>query len=189
MNNEKIGRFISYLLRHKPETLKLKMDKNGYVEVNELIEKINSVEKYKNSLSVEKLEEIVNTDSKRRYSYNETKTKIRAVQGHSFSVNVAKVGIPPVVLYHGTSSDAYALIRKKGIQKMNRDYVHLSKDIETAKNVGLRHCKNKKDLIIIKIDTKKMLADGYLFYVAENGVWLSNYISKEYVEKIKNPLI
>lgn len=188
MNNEKIGRFISYLLRHKPESLKLKMDKNGYVEVKELIEKVNMTEKYKNTLSIEKLEEIVATDSKKRYSYDKTKTKIRAVQGHSFSVDVAKKSIPPVVLYHGTSKEAYNIIRKKGIQKMNRDWVHLSKDIETAKNVGLRHCKNKKDLVILKIDTKRMLADSFSFFVAENGVWLSDYIPTKYIEKIENPL-
>lgn len=185
MNNEKLGRYIAYILRHKPDSIGLKIDKNGYAFVDELIEKINSTGKYRNVLTVEKLSEIVATDNKQRYSFNENKTKIRAVQGHSFSVDVAKKGIPPIILYHGTSCDAYEKIKKSGIKKMNRDFVHLSKDLETAQKVGMRHCKKEKDLVVLIIDTKKMVYDGYEFYVAENGVWLSDYIPSKYIKKYK----
>ena len=183
MTDLDLSRFLSYLLRHRPQKLNIKMDKNGYVSVDELIEKINITEKYENELTIERLERIVANDNKKRYSFNEDKSKIRAVQGHSFHVDVAKVSVPPTVLYHGTSQEAYDIIKKKGLLKMTRDFVHLSKDIETAENVGMRYAKNKNKLIVLLVDTKKMLADGYKFYVAENGVWLTDYVPPKYITK------
>ena len=63
---------------------------------------------------------------------------------------------------------------------MNRLYVHLSKDKETAINVGKRHGK----AIILEIDTKKMLNDGHKFYYSNNGVWLCDDIDFKYVRRI-----
>ena len=64
---EKLSRFISFLLRHHPETLDLKMDSEGWVNTKELIQKINSDSKY--HISKELLEEIVATDNKGRYVF------------------------------------------------------------------------------------------------------------------------
>lgn len=178
MSDIKIGKYLTYLLRHCPEALELKMDKNGYVLVSELIKKLKTT-KYK--IDLETLDRIVKTDDKQRFSYNENKTKIRCVQGHSFHVDVAKEAIPPKVLYHGTSRNAYNTIKDEGIKKVSRDYVHLSKDVYTAVNVGLRHAKDVSNLIIISVDTRAMIKDGYKFYVAENGVWLSDYIPAKYI--------
>ncbi len=184
MTDIELGKFLSYVLRHHPEDIGISIDKNGYVFVEELINKVNNTEKYRNELSYERLDRIVAENNKKRYSYNEDKTKIRAVQGHSFHVDVAKVAIPPVVLYHGTSLSAYEIIKKQGLKKMNRDYVHLSKDIETARSVGLRHAKHEKSLAILIIDCKRMLADGHKFYVAENGVWLADAVPAKYIKKM-----
>ena len=183
MTDMALGKFISYVLRHHPESIGIKLDKNGYADVLELIEKINAHPKYTNQLSIERLQHIVETNDKKRYSYNADKTKIRAVQGHSFHVDVAKKAIPPTILYHGTSKEAFAVISKKGISKMSRDYVHLSKDKETAFIVGLRHAKRQNDVVILVIDTKRMLADGYDFYIAENGVWLTDFVPAKYIKK------
>ena len=161
MDNVTVGKFLSYTLRHHPEKLGLIPDKNGYVSIDELIEKVNATEKYKNQLSRERLDEIVKNDSKQRYAYNSDRTKIRAVQGHSFHVDVAKIAVPPTKLYHGTSLKAYNTIIKQGIKKMSRDYVHLSKDIETAEMVGLRHAKHKSDLVILNIDTKAISEEEF----------------------------
>lgn len=178
MNDIKIGKYLTYLLRHCPESLKLKMDNKGYVSISELIEKLKTT-KYK--IDIEILDRIVKTDDKQRFSYNEDKTKIRCVQGHSFHVSVAKEGIPPSTLYHGTSIDNLSSIKKNGILKCSRDYVHLSSDKDTAVDVGLRHAKSLDKVIVFKIDTQKMISDGFKFYVAENGVWLIEYIPPQYV--------
>ena len=181
MTDVELGKFISYILRHHPEDVGIKLDKNGYANVSELITNINATAKYHNELSEERLQRIVDTNNKKRYSYDETGTKIRAVQGHSFHVDVAKKSVPPTILYHGTSKNAYDIIRKKGINKMNRDFVHLSSDKDTAISVGMRHAKTKENLIILEVDTKKMFADGYVFYVAENGVWLIDFVPAKYI--------
>ena len=59
---------------------------------------------------------------------------------------------------------------------MSRQFVHLSKDIETAKKVGERHGKVK----VIAIDAVKMYNDGYKFFIAENGVVLTDYVPTKY---------
>jgi putative RNA 2'-phosphotransferase len=181
MTDIELGKFISYVLRHHPENISIKLDKNGYANVEELISNINAQPKYKDELSIERLKHIVNTNDKKRYSFNEDGTKIRAVQGHSFHVDVAKVAVPPTILYHGTSQKAFNDIKKHGLKKMSRDYVHLSCDVETAQKVGLRHCKREAELVVLVVDTKKMFADNYKFLIAENGVWLTNCVPMKYI--------
>lgn len=181
MNDMKIGKFLSYVLRHHPDAINIKLDKQGYADVQELIQKINATKEYRDTLSKELLDTIVANDTKKRYAYSPDGKRIRAVQGHSFHVDVAKKAVPPVVLYHGTSAKAWQIIRKKGLQKMSRDYVHLSVDVDTAKMVGMRHAKRQNELVILAIDCKKMLADGYNFYIAENGVWLADYVPAKYL--------
>jgi putative RNA 2'-phosphotransferase len=167
----KIGRKISYLLRHNPEDLT--MDKNGWVNVNELLHKLN-ITKFI-------LDSIVDTNDKKRYSYNEDMTLIRANQGHSINVDVElEQKIPPVILYHGTSPDYIKSIMKDGLNKMNRQYVHLSSDIETAINVGKRHSKRNEPIILI-IDCKSMVKNGYKFYLSNNGVWLTDHVPQKYL--------
>jgi len=168
----KIGRKISYLLRHNPEDLS--MDKNGWVKVSDLLHKLR--------ITKSVLDSIVDTNDKKRYSYNEDMTLIRANQGHSVNVDVElKKTVPPVVLFHGTSPDYIKSILKTGLSKMNRQHVHLSSDYETAINVGQRHSK-RKDPEILVVDCKSMVKDGYDFYLSDNGVWLTDHVPPKYLK-------
>lgn len=174
---EKLSRFLSFLLRHKPEALDLYMDKEGWVNVNELIKKINSDTKY--HLNKKMLEDIVANDNKGRYVFKgKNHDFIRACQGHSIKdLDLKFESIePPDVLYHGTSKSHYKLIKTTGIKPMTRQYVHLSQDFDTAVNVGSRH----GDVVVLKIDTKKMYENGLKFYQAENGVWLTDFVDTKY---------
>lgn len=167
----RIGRKLSYLLRHDKSIV---MDDNGWVEVSTIL----------NELSVNKgiLDVIVNTNNKKRYSYNNEETKIRANQGHSLNVDVElEEKIPPIVLFHGTSPDFMKPILKNGLMKMTRQYVHLSTDLDTATSVGKRHSKNKEPEIIL-IDCMAMVKDGYKFYLSENGVWLTDHVPIKYLK-------
>lgn len=183
-NYVKISTYMSYLLRHHPETLELSMDKYGYVFVNELIEKINNTEEWKNYLTIEKLNDIVETNDKKRFAFNEDHTKIRASQGHSFYVDTLKEEIPPNILYHGTAKRFLDSILENGLKPMSREYVHLSKDTKTALNVGIRHAKTKENVVLLEIDTIKMLNDGFKFYVSENGVWGIKEVPRKYIKVI-----
>lgn len=171
----KLGRFLSLVLRHKPETIGITLDKNGWADVKELIEKVKLSERY---IDIEILERIVRENNKKRYSFNEDKSKIRANQGHSIKVELnLKEMIPPEILYHGTATKFLESIREKGILKRNRQYVHLSSDIETAKNVGQRH----GEVIILPIDITGLKKIGHKFYISENKVWLCDDIPSKYI--------
>jgi putative RNA 2'-phosphotransferase len=168
---KRISRYLAKLLRHSPEKEGLQMDNKGWVECNQVYEKLD--------INKRELEFIVKENNKQRFSFDEDKTKIRANQGHSIKVDLGfKKEYPPNVLYHGTSDKFYNSIKSYGIRKMNRTHVHLSDNIETAENVGKR--KGGK-LTILKIDARKMQKDNIDFYLSENKVWLTDYVDPKYI--------
>lgn len=169
-----LGKFISYILRHHPETVGIEVDEHGWADTEDLI---NGIAKTRN-FNMQMLEEIVRTDSKQRYSFNEDKTLIRANQGHSIPVDVElEQKNPPEILWHGTAEKYVESINQIGLIRKSRLYVHLSKDYETAKTVGSRHGKPS----VYQVNAKKMAADGYPFYLSVNGVWLTKEVSVRYL--------
>ena len=169
--------FISLILRHKPEAIGISLDEHGWADVDDLLAGIQQTRPF----SREDLEEIVKTDSKQRYSFNEDKTLIRANQGHSIPVDVELEEImPPKVLYHGSAEKYVTFIEQEGLIPKSRLYVHLSKDVDTALKVGKRHGK----AIVYLIDAEKMAQDGYKFYLSVNGVWLTKAVPTMYLHKL-----
>jgi len=174
---DKLSVFISLVLRHKPDAAGIQLDEHGWANVDELLEGVNNTGR---KIDMDMLEEIVMTDNKQRYSFNVDKTLIRANQGHSIPVDVElEEKQPPQYLYHGTADRFLKSIMSEGIKPMSRLYVHLSNDEETAVKVGKRHGKP----VILKIRAKEMWKDGIKFYLSQNGVWLTKYVDKKYVEK------
>ncbi|MCQ2468849.1 MAG: RNA 2'-phosphotransferase [Ruminococcus sp.] len=172
-----MSKFISLILRHKPETIGIQLDEHGWAEVDSLIEGINRNGGQKISMAV--LEEIVRTDEKQRYSFNEDKTLIRANQGHSVQVDVElEEKNPPEFLYHGTGEKYVDSILKEGLKPKSRLYVHLSADTETAHKVGIRHGKPH----IFRIRSGEMSRNGIKFFISANGVWLTKAVPVEYIE-------
>lgn len=163
------GKELAFLLRHDKS---YKFDEHGWREVSDLITN--------HGYTVEELDEIVETNNKKRYEYSNDKTLIRARQGHSVPVDVElDEAIPPDVLYHGTPNDEVVLnsIIEKGLIKGSRLHVHLSDTEETAKNVGRR----RGVPFVIEVDTKSMKEDGIKFYLSRNGVWLTDYVAPKYL--------
>ena len=172
-----LGKFIALILRHKPETIGITLDEHGWANVEELIAGINKT----HQIDMDTLEEIVRTDNKGRYSFNEDKTLIRANQGHSIPVNVElPITEPPEYLYHGTGEKYVSSIDEQGLIPKSRLYVHLSPDTATAKTVGSRHGKP----VIYKVKSGEMQKDGYTFYLSVNGVWLTKEVPVQYLEKL-----
>lgn len=175
MNLTKIGRYISLILRHKPDVIGITLDNHGWANVDELIKGVSK--KYR--LTIEMLEEVVATDDKQRYSFNEDKTKIRANQGHSINVDVELEEVqPPEYLWHGTGRKYVDNIMKDGLIPKSRLYVHLSDNYDTAINVGKRH----GDPVVLCIWAGDMYRDGYKFYRSKNGVWLVKHVPVEYLD-------
>ena len=173
------SKFISLILRHKPETIGISLDEHGWADVQDLIDGVNRADGH--VLDMELLEEIVRVDEKQRYSFNENHTLIRANQGHSVPVDVElEEKIPPDILYHGTGEKYVSSIDAQGLIPKSRLYVHLSSDMETAKKVGSRHGKP----IIYEINCRGMAEDGYHFFLSANRVWLTKEVPVRYLMKL-----
>ena len=171
------SKYLSLILRHKPEIIGITLDEHGWANVNDIIEGISKT----NKIDMEILEEIVRTDNKQRYSFNEDKTLIRANQGHSIPVDVElEELVPDDVLYHGTGVKYTDSIDKIGLIPKSRLYVHLSEMYATAKTVGMRH----GDPAIYMVDTMLMNKDGYKFYKSVNGVWLTKEVPSKYLTRV-----
>ena len=174
--SDKLSVFISLVLRHKPEAAGICLDEHGWANVDELLEGINSTGR---QINMDILKEIVRTDSKQRYSFNNEKTLIRANQGHSIPVDVElEERQPPQYLYHGTAERFLDAIMTEGLKPMSRLYVHLSREEETAVKVGRRH----GSPVVLKVRAEEMYHDGNKFYLSQNGVWLTKYVDKKYME-------
>lgn len=170
------SKLLSLVLRHAPETIELHLDENGWAVVSTLIAQCN---KYGNKLDAELLAYIVENNDKKRFAFNEDRTKIRASQGHSIEVELnLQEAMPLPYLYHGTIADSLEGIKAEGLKKMNRRHVHLSSDKETAIKVGSRRGKP----YILTIKSGEMFKDGFKFYLSANQVWLTDEVPAKYIE-------
>lgn len=181
MNNVrlvKISKYLSKHLRHQPERLGLKLAVGGWVNVEELL---TACANHQFPITREQLEEVVATNDKKRFSFDETGTKIRANQGHSVEVDLQlEPQTPPDALYHGTAVQFVDLILESGLLKMSRHHVHLSPDIDTAKRVGMRQGRP----VILKVDAAAMNQAGIPFYCSANKVWLVDHVPPDYLSKV-----
>lgn len=174
----KVSKLLSLVLRHKPEEIGLILDDEGWASVNELIEKINNTGL---ALAYEDLKEVVETNDKKRFVFSDDLSKIRANQGHSINVDLKlEPATPPAILYHGTAEKNIASILEKGILKQDRNYVHLSADIDTATKVGMRYGKP----VVFEVKALEMHKNGCLFYLSNNNVWLTDYVDNNFIDQI-----
>ncbi len=171
-----ISKFLSYILRHNPQQLGLELRDGGWVRVDKLLAAMRSTG---SAMTIDDLKEIVTTNAKQRFAFNEDLSEIRANQGHSLDVDLAlEARQPPSELYHGTASIHLHSIRENGILKMNRHHVHLSADRETARQVGTRHGK----AVVLIIEAEKMWQEGSLFLLSNNGVWLTEVVPARFIK-------
>ena len=176
-SDEETSRYISLILRHKPEVIGITLDEHGWADVDALIAGVSKT----HPLDMNILKRIVAEDEKQRYSFNEDRTLIRANQGHSIPVDVElEEIIPPEILFHGTGEKYTASIDEQGLIPKSRLYVHLSEDKETAHKVGQRHGRP----VIYEVKSGEMHDDGFVFYRSVNGVWLTKEVPVKYLNKI-----
>jgi putative RNA 2'-phosphotransferase len=172
----KTSKFLSLVLRHAPDTIGLSLDANGWAEVDQLLAQAASHGK---AITRAQLNDVVANDSKTRYAFSVDGLRIRANQGHSLAtVDIGlPPAIPPAVLYHGTASRFVESIRDQGLIPGSRNHVHLSATEDTAVSVGSRHGKP----VVLAIDTAAMQAQGQVFYLAANGVWLTDAVAVGFI--------
>jgi len=174
-NYKHISKFLSLILRHKPETIGLQLDENGWADVDKLLAKAKRTTP---ELNLAVLKEVVATNDKKRFIFNDSETKIRANQGHSIQIDLGYTAKqPPEYLYHGTVAKFMEAIKANGLLKMSRHHVHLSADLDTATKVGSRRGKP----IILTVKSGAMHEAGMEFYQSENGVWLTDHVPAAYI--------
>jgi len=176
---KRISRFLSFVLRHQPGTIGIELDQHGWADVNELIRKSNE---YGVVFDRAILDDVVATNSKKRFAFNETSDKIRASQGHSIEIELGYVAQkPPEILFHGTGEKSVSSILQNGLEKRDRQHVHLSADFHTAVNVGQRHGKP----YVFEVLAGKMYTNDFQFFLSDNGVWLTDFVPAEYLKPSK----
>ena len=171
----KISKYLSYHLRHNPGEIGLELEPGGWVAVEALLA---AAQAHQFPLTRSQLNVVVETSNKQRFSFDSTGTRIRANQGHSIPIDLQlEPRCPPDILYHGTGHQAVESILAQGLQKRARHHVHLSPDIDTARQVGMRHGKP----VVFTIKAAEMHKNGHLFYCSHNGVWLVDEVPPEYL--------
>ncbi|WP_309741958.1 RNA 2'-phosphotransferase [Chamaesiphon sp. OTE_20_metabat_361] len=174
----RISKYLSKHLRHQPERLGLELMRGGWIEVDKFLAAA-SVHGFEISLA--DLQQVVATNDKQRFAFNESGDLIRANQGHSIEIDLQLLDrTPPDILYHGTHIRAIAAIFASGLQKMSRHHVHLTTDLNMAFKVGSR----RGESVILAVDTLAMIADGFSFYRTENDVWLVDAVPPQYLTQL-----
>ncbi|MES2036718.1 MAG: RNA 2'-phosphotransferase [Pseudomonadota bacterium] len=173
--NKDFSKFLSYVLRHQPDSIGIALDAQGWTEIAALM---GQAAKHGKRFKLEDLHEAVRTSDKQRFAISDDGLRIRANQGHSVAVDLAlPVTVPPDVLYHGTASRFIASIMKDGLRAGSRHHVHLSANTTTARTVGARHGAP----VILQVMAKQMHEDGIQFFVSANGVWLCDSVLPKYL--------
>jgi len=171
----KISKFLSLILRHKPETVGISLDINGWVNIDTLIE---ACKNHNHHITRSQLDDVVTLNNKQRFAISTDGKCIRANQGHSIKVDLGLKSVkPPKLLYHGTVEKFMPAILKNGLLKMQRHHVHLSSDDNTAYSVGSR----RGNPVVLGIKAELMHEKGYEFFVSENGVWLTEKVPGKYL--------
>lgn len=172
----KISKYLSFVLRHRPDAIGLQLDEQGWASVDELIA---AAGRHGEVLSLDGIRQAVEQNDKKRFALSADEQRIRAVQGHSVEVDLQlQPQAPPPRLFHGTATRFLDSIREQGLRSGERQHVHLSADEETAVRVGARHGKPA----VLTIDTAAMQRAGHVFYQSENGVWLTDAVLPEFIE-------
>ena len=171
----KKSKFLSLILRHKPETIGLELDPEGWVSIEDLLQ--NS-EQHGFNLNRAILDEVVFTNDKMRFALSPDGLRIRANQGHSLDVELGlKKAEPPEMLFHGTVKRFLNAILAEGLNKMSRQHVHLSATLETARNVGAR----RGEPVVLSVDATRMHRKKFEFFLSANGVWLTENVPAEFI--------
>ena len=166
---------LAKVLRHNPEILGLSLSTGSWAEIEDLCRRLR---KYGRQANSEILNDIARKDDKQRFTISDDGLSIRAAQGHSFGADLELTAKePPQILLHGTSRDRLDDIWAGGLLPKGRDYVHLSLDKKTAEQVGSRHGK----VVVLEVSALEMHADGFAFYLADNGVWLTSKVPTKYL--------
>jgi putative RNA 2'-phosphotransferase len=176
MTPQRVSKFLSLVLRHKPETIGIVLDEAGWTDVDGLLTACSA---HGVQLTREELTALVASSDKQRFALSGDGQRIRANQGHSVEVELGLPdATPPARLFHGTFAAALPGIRTEGLLKGARHAVHLAADLTTASKVGMR----RGAPVILTVRADAMVAAGHRFQVSANGVWLTDHVPPRFID-------
>jgi len=183
VDDVKLSRTVAHALRHKPWLYELELDDEGWVPVEALLAALRQRRGAWADLTEEHLAGMIARADKQRYELREG--KIRALYGHSLKHRLAKTPAePPEFLYHGTPTRAVQAILAQGLKPMGRQYVHLSIDLETAREVGARHGKGRDQRpVVLVIRAGEAHRSGVTFYEGNEMVWLADHVPPAFIDE------
>lgn len=178
---KKISKFLSLILRHKPEAVGVKLDENGWTDISTLLDRMNAAG---TRIDRTELDYVVSTNEKKRFAISDCNRQIRASQGHSVEIDLDYTAkTPPEILFHGAPESVLPLIRKDGLKKMQRHHVHLNAAAQPCIHVAARYGKP----VVIEIAAGKMFAEGFDFFLSANQVWLTDHVPPRYLSIPDSP--
>lgn len=183
MDLTRLSKEMSYVLRHAPWEYELEPDSEGFVPMGQLVDALNETGHYSRPVTFADLDAVASAPGKRRHEIRDG--RIRALYGHSFPMRVDfEPAEPPAALYHGTARRFLPSIMEEGLRPMSRQYVHLSADMDMARQVGSRHDRHDPPAIL-RVDAAAAHADGVAFYPTGNErVWLCDALPAAYLEEL-----
>lgn len=169
------SKFLSYVLRHEPEAIGLSLDPGGWADIDELLECARAEGR---PVSRSRINAVIQSGEKSRFTLSDDEAKIRATYGHSLDVDLnLEPTPPPNDLYHGTAESTVPTIRREGLLPQSRQYVHLSSTQTEAESVGHRHGK----AVVLVVRAADLHEDGHALYKSTDAVWLTRHVPPHYL--------
>jgi putative RNA 2'-phosphotransferase len=170
----RLSKFLSLVLRHRPDDYGLAMDEQGFVDFDSLIDVLVAEDIVAETAEQDVLS-LVEGSERRRFQVDGN--RIRALYGHSSRIPLNyPPDDPPDRLWHGTTTEHAAQVRDEGLRPAGRAFVHLSSTEEEARAVGGRHT---DDPVLVTVDTRVAQEHGLTFHQATDLIWLCPAIPKE----------
>jgi putative RNA 2'-phosphotransferase len=173
----RLSKTMAYALRHHPEQFHLQLDAEGWVLVVDLLAALRQRTPSWQQIDIDDLVAAIAQSDKKRYEIRDD--KIRAYYGHSIAQKMEReASVPPTTLFHGTTPEAALMIKNQGLKIMGRQYVHLSEDLETARQVALRRTRRP---VILEVRARDAHQQGIVFYLGNDSVWLADPIPPAFI--------
>jgi putative RNA 2'-phosphotransferase len=167
-----LAKFISYVLRQRPDEFGLVPDEEGFVSLKELLQAIHEEEGWRYVQRCH-IQEILWFQE--NHGLEIVEGRIRAAPGHNFEMRLTyPESQPPKLLYYGTSRKSYPHVLQQGLRSAGDKGIHLS----TTRDMALRIAKRKDPQpVILEIFAEKAWEQGISFRRANELIYLVKSLS------------
>lgn len=180
VRDDRLSRFLSLVLRHKPESVGIELDPAGFVDLDALAAAIAAQPGWP-GVTTEAIRRLAQQDARR---YELAGPRIRARYGHTVPIETPGTPvIPPEWLYHGVPPSSLETLRADGLRPLDRQFVHLSATRQDALAIATRH---SSEALVVTVLARRASDDGVQFYHASSGIYLTRHVPPQFLH-LPNP--